>query len=158
MYEKTTQNARDRCYRLLALRPRTEYELRVSLKKWGFPPSVTDEVITGLKERRILNDALFASDWIRWRLSSKAVGKEYLRSELRSRGVDREIAESILLDYDEDSELKVALDLARKRIARRGSGLTWRKLAGFLIRRGFSHDVVTKVCHILVDNGRMDIS
>jgi len=150
------QVARNKCYRLLALRPRTEYELRSRLHESGYPARVTDRVLADLKEKGLINDALFARDWVSWRLCSKPVGKAYLRAELRHKGVERSIIENTLADYDDESEMEKALALARKRLARKGDGPALRRLAGFLARRGFSSHVVTKVLRLLADEGRID--
>ncbi len=156
-YAKDVQVAKDKCLRLLTYRPRTEYELKCRLKQAGFDTAVIEETISVLHRTGLLNDKLFASDWVRWRLSVKPVGREYLRSELRHKGVDSDIIEESLHDYATSDELQKALALARKR-AERCTKLTWRRLVSYLGRRGFSHDVVLKVCNIMVDNGRLDIS
>ncbi len=156
-YAKDVQVAKDKCYRLLTYRPRTEYELKCRLKQAGFDTSVIEETISILHRTGLLNDKLFAKDWVSWRLSAKPVGREYLRSELRHKGINSVIIEESLHDYTFSDELYNALRLARKR-AERCTKLTWCRLAGYLGRRGFSHDVVSKVCNILADNGSLDIS
>ncbi|AGL01330.1 regulatory protein RecX [Desulfoscipio gibsoniae] len=156
-YEKDIQMAKEKCFNLLTYRPRTEYELKCRLKQAGFDTAVIENTISTLQRTGLINDGLFAREWVRWRLSVKPVGREYLRSELRQKGIDSAIVEASLHDYDTGDEFEKALALARKR-AGRCSKLTWRRLAGYLGRRGFSHDVVTKVCNMLAGNGVLDIS
>jgi len=154
---KDVQRANDKCFRLLTYRPRSEYELKCRLEQAGFDPAVIEETIAMLHRTGLLNDQLFASDWVKWRLATKPVGREYLRLELRQKGIDIAIIEESLHDYDTSDELEKALVLARKR-AERCTNLTWSRLSGYLGRRGFPHDVVTKVCNMLADNGQLDIS
>ncbi|TYO97855.1 regulatory protein RecX [Desulfallas thermosapovorans] len=156
-YEKDVQMAKDTCLRLLTYRPRTEYEMRCHLRQRGFGTDVINETIFRLSKVGLINDELFARDWVRWRLNAKPVGREYIRYELRQKGVDNAIIEDTLRDYGDGDELEMALVLARKR-AGRCTGLTRRKLAGYLSRRGFSPGVVTTVCNTLADNGGLDIS
>jgi regulatory protein len=131
--------------------------LKCRLKQAGFDTTVIEETISIMHRTGLINDELFARDWVSWRLSAKPVGREYLRSELRHKGIDSAIIEESLHDYDTSDELEKALVLARKK-AECCTKLTWCRLASYLGRRGFSHDVVLKVCNILADNGRLDIS
>lgn len=154
---KDVQAAKHKCFRLLTYRPRTEYELQNRLKEAGFDNAVIEETMTILYRTGLINDQLFANDWVNWRLSTKPVGREYLRSELRHKGVDSAIIEQALKDYDAADELDKALAVAQKR-AECTSRLTRSRLAGYLGRRGFPYAVVIKVCDIMADNGRLDIS
>lgn len=153
VFENSTREAMNKCYRLLAFRPRTEYELKSRLSQIGYHSGIIDEVMADLKNKGLLNDEIFSHDWVRWRLASKAVGKEYLRAELRYKGVDSSIIENTLMHYDEDNELKKALDLARNRLSRQGARLTKRKLLNLLNRRGFTGYVIKKAYLLLVDEG-----
>ncbi|KAF1084607.1 Regulatory protein RecX [Sporotomaculum syntrophicum] len=154
---KGVQAAKNKCYRLLTYKPRTEYELKCRLKEAGFDNAVIEETISILYRKGLLNDELFASDWVSWRLSTKPVGREYLRNELRHKGIDNTIIEKSLKGYGPEDELEKALVLAQKR-AERYTRLTWSRLAGYLGRRGFPYAVVVKVCDIMADNGQLDIS
>lgn len=144
------KKAKNKCYRLLALRPRTEYELRQALKKMSSSQQASSVIINELKEQKLIDDEYFAVNWVSWRLSSKPVGKDFLRSELKYKGIDRKIIEESLSGYNDDMELEMAMLAARKK-AGQYDCKTWRKLAGFLARRGFSSDVIRKVGCILAD-------
>ncbi|WP_347490909.1 regulatory protein RecX [Desulfoscipio sp. XC116] len=156
-YDKNVQMAKNRCFRLLTYRPRTEYELKCRLKQAGFDTAVIEETILILQRVGLIDDKLFARDWVRYRLATKPVGREYLRCELRHKGIDNVIIEDLLCDYDDQDELEKALALARKRM-RHCTKLNRRTLSGYLNRRGFSCAVVAKVCNTLADNGQLDIS
>ncbi|MBF7083046.1 regulatory protein RecX [Desulfallas sp. Bu1-1] len=150
MSAQDLRKAREKCYRLLAARSRTEQELRHRLADAGFAGDVTDEIILELKHKNLLNDEAYAGNWVRWRLTVKPVGREYLRKELKYKGIGSEIIDSVLIDYDHERELQNALTLARQRLERE-RGITWRRLAAFLHRRGFSTEIVAAVYRLLVE-------
>nr|WP_165613447.1 regulatory protein RecX [Desulfotruncus arcticus] len=140
----------------MALRPRTEYELRQALINTDISEEVINAIIAQLKDQKLIDDEYFAANWVSWRLAAKPVGKDFLRSELKYKGVDRKIIEKSLSGYNDDRELEMAMLAARKK-AHQHDCQTWRKLAGFLARRGFSSDVIRKVGSMLA-GGSLDIS
>ncbi len=64
-----------------------------------------------------------------------------IAGELAAKGIDRETARAAMAGSDRQAQLEAAL-----RLARRGSGLEARALAGRLLRRGFTWDVVREAC------------
>jgi len=151
------KKAKNKCYRLLALRPRTEHEIKQALKRMSINQQEINTVIQELKEQELIDDECFAVNWVSWRLSSKPVGKEFLRLELKYKGIDRKIIEKCLSGYNNDMELEMAIKAARKKVLQYDCN-TWRKLAGFLARRGFSSDVIRKVGCMLAEGSEVDIS
>jgi len=157
MPEAAFKKARDRCYKLLAHRSRTVYELQTRLEKAGFEASVIEAVLTSLSEQKLLDDRLFAREWIAGRLAAKPVGSGYLWAELLQKGVDREIIAGELHGYDEDCQYEAALRLAYGKM-KPGTEIKWRRIAGLLFRRGFGRSVINKVYRTIVEDGRFDIS
>jgi regulatory protein len=70
-----------------------------------------------------------------------------MKWELRRKGVAPELVEEALERIGEDKELEMALDLATRKLG--GASVSdpesKRKLAGFLQRRGFHWDIVSRV-------------
>ncbi len=157
MTETVFKQAKDKCYRLLAYRSRTAYELQTRLARAGFEESVIETVLAQLKEQKFLDDKLFAKDWIKQRLATKSVGARYLWAELLQKGINREIIADELLGYDEDCEYEAARRLAYRKM-NPGTGIKWCRIAGLLSRRGFSGTVINKVYRTIVEDGRFDIS
>lgn len=157
MPETTFKQAKDRCYRLLAYRSRTVYELQTRLEKAGFSESVIEAVLAQLTEQRLLDDKSFARDWINRRMATKPVGPRYLWAELLQKGINREIIADELRGYDEDYEYDAAMRLAYGKM-NPGTGIKWRRIAGLLSRRGFSGSVINKIYRTIVEDGRFDIS
>ncbi len=150
----SSRKALQKSYRLLALRPRSEYELRCKLTQAGFTSEEADGAIETLKRQNLLDDEAFAAGWVRWRLATKPAGRNYLRAELQQKGVAGHVIEKALRQYDMNREFAAALALAQKKLDRASAGLTWRRLASFLHRRGFSAGVIHKVGCTLAGEGR----
>ncbi len=139
------QKARDYAFLLLKFRLRSEYELRQRLKKKRFAEEIIDETLVFLKEKSFLDDNLFARSWIQSRLR-RPFGLRRIKEELRIKGLDREIINNQLHEIEKDySEEEVVRVIARKRLDKlKGieSSNAKRRLYAYLLRRGFSPEVV----------------
>lgn len=158
MPDDELRRARNKCYRLLAYRARTVYELKCRLEQDGFAPPVIESVLARLREQKLLDDHAFADNWVRSRLAAKPVGVAYLRAELRHKGVDGEIIDDVLADYDEESEYQAAMRLLDTKLGCGDTAVKWRRVAGLLSRRGFSGAVINRVYRTVTEEGRFDIS
>lgn len=70
-----------------------------------------------------------------------------IRYELISKGISKDIIEEVL-NLDFQDEFDRALNLAKKRIKQYkddDKNAVYRKLGGFLYRRGYSYEIVSKV-------------
>ncbi len=136
--------ARDYAFFLLKFRLRSENELVQRLKLKKIPEETIKEVISFLKEKRFIDDNVFARAWLNSRLK-RPLGLRRIKQELRQKGVDKEIIEqetAKLKDYSED---KIVLDLAKGRLNRL-KGIDQvsakRRVYAYLVRRGFSPEIV----------------
>ncbi|MCI0660515.1 MAG: RecX family transcriptional regulator [Acidobacteria bacterium] len=144
-YERTF----DRALNLLSYKPRSLAEMRARLleKEWA-EESVVDQVISRLEELGYLNDEQFAANFANSRLTAKPIGRTRLRHDLRRRKLPPETIENALDGaYEQKSEeelIKIAID---KRVRLKGAPTTReeaKKLFDYLIRRGFSYDLVLR--------------
>jgi len=132
--------------RRLASRDHSEQELRRVLLRRGFPTSDIERAIERLRSARYLDDAGFARRFALSRLATRGLGRNRIRAALRQRGVPRSLAEAGL-DYalGEVAESELLDELATKywkRHARDDPRKRVIKLRAFLLRRGFTADVV----------------
>lgn len=139
------QKARNYAFLLLKFRLRSEKELAERLKRKKFEPRVISETLAFLKEKRFLDDRLFAKTWIEWRIA-KPLGVIRLRQELRAKGIDKEIIDETLEEVKKNySEESVVSGLAKERF-KKLKGVERNKakqrILGYLLRRGFSTDLV----------------
>nr|NIV91374.1 hypothetical protein [candidate division KSB1 bacterium] len=140
---------KDKAFRYLAGRAHSEKELRTKLNMKGYDNHLTDQVITELKEAKFIDDAEFAVSYARSRLLQNPMGEKLLRHELWQKGVNEELIEQTVLKvYSEESQTDLAKKLFDKRKARY-KDLTdpqsRKKMGEFLLRRGFSWEVIKEV-------------
>ncbi|MFP5224650.1 MAG: regulatory protein RecX [Actinomycetota bacterium] len=129
--------------RLIERQDRTTADLRARLVARGFSIETVEWVIDRLVSKDLLNDRRFAERFAELAASERGMGSRRVRMELVRRGVEPEMATETGLDLaitDHDR----AVASARKR-AKRLEGLpnevAYRRLLGFLARKGFPPDV-----------------
>ena len=112
----TTDKATQSAYRLLALRPLSEKELRTKLTQKGFSRSVVDSVAARFKELGYVNDASFARQWARMLAVNRLWGNRRIEMGLREKGISRElIADAIALAREEITEKAAIIQLLGKK-------------------------------------------
>jgi len=144
-YEKTFERALN----LLSYKPRSLAEMRSRLmeKDWA-EESVVDQVIARLEELGYLNDEQFAANFASSRLTAKPLGRTRLRRDLRRKKLPSETIETALDGaYEQQSEEALIERAISKRVKSKGAPATReeaKKLFDYLIRRGFSYDLVIR--------------
>jgi len=148
----------DRAFRLLAVRDRTERELRTRLARAEVSAADIEAVITRLRELGYLDDARFASARARGLVATRGLGPRAVAQKLAQAGVARELAQRAIGDAFEgqDEATLARAALAKKHPQAFGSRdpkLRARALR-FLIGRGFSPSVAARVLDLeLPDDG-----
>jgi len=141
--------------RLLGRRARSVAEIRQALQKKEAEPELIEAVIGELKELKFLNDLEFARSWVRSRDRVSPRGEFRLRQELLEKGIAKDLISQVLAERKEAagedegmSEFELAQQVAETR-SRSYSHLPVearrRRLAGFLQRRGFSIDTISRI-------------
>lgn len=141
-------NALNQAYRLLAVRDRSEDELRARLRIKGYGKRRIDEVIASLKGKGYIDDNRFAKDWIQSRSLCNQKGAFAIRDELLKKGIDKALIEDIMKDEGGYNEYEAAKALAAKKIESLGDagGVKIKKsVYSYLARRGFSFDVINEI-------------
>jgi regulatory protein len=154
-HEGEVQRVVDRALRMLAFRARASAELKRGLEQKGERGPHVDAAIARLLAAGALDDEAFAQHFARGRLGGGAVGRSRVVRELVVRGVDRSSAEGAVRQAADDtgaSEGEAVERAARKKL-RSLEGLApdvrRRRLYGFLARRGFAHDEISRVLRTL---------
>jgi len=132
--------------RVLGYRARSEREMRLKLQRKGFSAQVTDRTLMELTRLELLDDREFTRGWV---ASRAGYGPIRLRYELRQKGIDADLAEDTISTLrSEADDFTTAWQLARK--ALHGDVLRDRaallRLRQMLLRRGFTRDIVNRVC------------
>lgn len=132
---------------LLSYRQRSEKEIFNSLKKKGNEEYYIEKAIEYCRNQNYLNDKSFAESFIKDKTNINKLGSQRIRYELISKGISKEIIEDVLQINNED-EYEMAKDLALKKLKSykgQDNNSIYRKLGGFLQRRGYTYDIVSKV-------------
>jgi regulatory protein len=111
------QKAKQKAFRLLAVRPRSEEELRSRLKQKGFDEEVIEATITRLRELKYLDDESFAGQWARNLGANRLFGNRRIASSLREKGIPPQLIEQAIAGLrSEISETDAILKLIRKKV------------------------------------------
>ena len=97
-------------------------------------------IIERLKSRGYLDDFKFAEYYVENRFVKKGVSLKRLRMELMKKGVSKEIVEEVLAGSGRNDEEEI-----RKMIVKKRSRYTDEKLTAYLVRQGFSYDLVREL-------------
>lgn len=145
------ERAHEIALRFLRYRPRSEREVADHLRRKGFDAQTVEAVLERLRRVGLVDDRAFARFWVENRAAFRPRGRTALQAELRRKGVPPAIIQEVLAEASPD-ERALALRLARER-ARRLRGLDprtlRRRLAGYLLRRGFDGELVMEVLQAL---------
>ncbi|MBR6186241.1 MAG: regulatory protein RecX [Clostridia bacterium] len=134
MRERGYPHALEAAMKYLALRERSEQEVRARLRRSCFDENVIRRVLDTLGLHDLVSDARFAGQWVRSR--SRKYGKNRIAQELRMKGVAGEEARAALDGLPEEEEYARALSQAQK-LQKKYRGEP-RKLVQALVRRGYA--------------------
>lgn len=134
----------DKAYRFLSYRMRSEKEVRDKLLE-KYDAKTVQEAIKKLREYKYISDSEFARSWVQNRITGRS--KRALKVELLKKGIKKEVIDEALSDINSDAEYENALALVRS--LRKYQNLTreeaYKKVGGFLSRRGYSYEIIKKV-------------
>ena len=143
--EKLEKRARNVLLFQLSRSMKTKWQLAQILEKREIPAEIARSLLDRFEEVQLIDDAVFAAAYVRSRVekgkSSRIIGRE-----LQQKGVDRSIVEEAISGISRDDEEKMVLELGRARWDRLVDvppDARYRRVAGFLMRRGFSSSMVS---------------
>lgn len=144
--------AKNYAFLLLKFRPRSEKEIYQRLKKKKFDDRIIKETIAFLKDKDFINDNYFAKAWVESRLK-RPLGLRRIKQELRIKGIGKEIIDSQIDEIKKNySEEDIVAEIARERFNRLKNiepEKAKRRLYAYLLRRGFSPEIVIDVINKL---------
>lgn len=135
-----------RCYDAAAIflsyRPRSESELRERLHTKGQPEISIDEVVSRMKEQKLIDDLAFAEFWKDNRDSFSPRSQWLTSRELRRKGIAEDIIEQVVGPLDDDESAYRAAYKKARNLPRKDYQSFRRRLGDHLQRRGFSYGVI----------------
>jgi len=146
--KESLEKAKNYCFLLLKFRLRSEKEIYERLKKKKFEEEIIRQTVAFLKDKGFIDDELFAKAWIESRLK-KPLGLRRIRQELNLKGIDAGIIESriseIKKNYPERDLVERIAHERFKRLKCIEPGLARERVYAYLLRRGFSPEVIIDV-------------
>lgn len=147
---KSSKTAIDTAVRFIAVRDRTENEVRDKLIEFSFDKEEIDEAIEELYNSLLLNDEEYAKEYVRSKLAVKPISRRVLIDKLKSHKLSEENIELAMEQYDSSSEYENAFQEAKSfclaYVNCEDDALTKRKKKDKLIRRliahGYPYDIV----------------
>jgi len=140
--------AREIVLRMLTASPKTRSQLAEGLRRKDCPDDVAAAVLDRLEGVGLIDDAIFATDFVRREQSAKGLSGRALAQRLRAKGVDADTARDALEALDPVLEEDQARDLVARRL-RSMAGLDavvqTRRLAGMLARKGYGPELLMRV-------------
>jgi len=133
--------------RFLAFRPRSQREVRDRLARAGIDDGAAAQIITELLNKGSIDDSSFARQWARGKVLNGTSGEKLIRKQLMQRGVAVRLIDEILAEeLPREDALQAARLLAEKRLARidQREPRERKKVQDYLLRRGYSWDVVAQ--------------
>lgn len=141
--------AYDRALNYVAIRRRSEWEIREYLKRKEYEPEVVEATLGRLSDKGYSDDLAFAKAWVENRRLLKATSKRRLQQELRAKRVSDDVIQQVL-SQDETDEREVLKEL----VARKRQQTRYRddlKLMQYLSRQGYSYDDIKTALHSEMD-------
>ena len=134
----------------MTYRQRSEKEIIDKLKRKGFSEDIIENTLIYLKEYNLINDLEFSKSFVNDKINLNKFGPERIKYELYRKGISQEIIEKVLA---EDEEYDRALELAKKKLPsykNDDKNAKYRKLGGFLQRKGYSYECISKILRELL--------
>ncbi|UQZ37290.1 RecX family transcriptional regulator [Paenibacillus sp. PK3_47] len=160
--EIVVADERQRAYveglRYLERKPRTAHEITRRLREKEIGETIIAEVVQRLQQERFIDDPLYAQQWAEQRIMNQRKGKMWIRQELREKGIDKALITEALENITPEQELESALQTGRKKwnLIRGDVNDKRRKTGAFLMRRGYTGEMVRQVLNILREEEDFD--
>lgn len=156
--EKAKAPVRERALRLLDARMRSAHELTDRLVKAKFPRPVVEEVVRELARDGLVDDAVFAREWVRVRHARRGKSSAMLDRELERKGISPELRAAALEQISEDDEESMVRAIIEKKARsikevptdRKGRDRDLRRLVGVAARRGFPQGLCISIAKEVV--------
>jgi regulatory protein len=147
--KQDSQETRSRAFnyslKYLSYRPRSVKEIYDYLIRKNFAEDTISHVLKKLTDLKFLDDEEFAKAWIRSR-QIKGKSKFIIKNELRLKGLTNELIEPFLKEAKDDLEAARELfEKKKKSLGKLPKEELKRKISGFLQRRGYSWEMVSKL-------------
>lgn len=145
--------AKNKAVKYISYQSRTEKEVTEKLKECEYSDDIIFRVIETMKKYNYINDKEYAKNFLTSKLNLKGYGIFKISFDLKQKGISDDIINDII-ENTELNENKRALEVLEKKL--RGKKISdykeKQKLYNFLLRRGFSYDVIKEAVNNFQEN------
>lgn len=142
------ERAREYILRALTASAKTRQQLAKRLADRDIPPATAEKLLNRFVEVGLIDDGAYAMSLARTRYTERGLSRRAIAAELRRKGLDQHHIDPALDQIDQDDEETAARQLVRgrlPRLARLAPDVQYRRLAGFLGRKGYSSGLANRV-------------
>lgn len=165
VHEEAKAKVRHRALLLLDQRARSRAELDTRLTRLEFDPGLIQDVLDDLERCGLVDDAVFATEWVRQRHVTRGKSRRALDQELVAKGVSADIRASALEIIAEDDEFDMAEEIAIKKARtiksppgdRREYEKLLARVVGVMARRGYSQSMCLTIGKRVLDRRIADL-
>lgn len=149
MHTVLPKRAKLRSMNLLKAKEYTENQLRDKLKQGGYPKEVIDEAVQYVKSYHYVDDDRYAAAYIEYQIDKRS--RQRIVQDLMKKGISRECIEKQWRYLEElgvtvDEENMISEWLKKKNYCDAEADIKEkRRMYGFLLRKGFSAEKISKV-------------
>lgn len=146
------EKAKDLALRYIAVRMRSEFELKTYLRKKEYELPVINRVVQYCFDRGYLDDGQYAAMLTRDMININRYGKRKMYAILRKRGISPDTISRVLLEQvDEREQINIAQELAEKKLKTiKDAAKAKEKLFRYLKQRGFNYSTIAEVINRLL--------
>ncbi len=137
-----------------AYRDRSHKEVEEKLNKMNMIPAAQEQIIIQLMQEDFLNEERFARSFVRGKFRIKKWGKIKIKQELKFREISSPIIKIALTEIEQEKYNATLYELAEKKLnllKEPDSFKKKRKLADFLLRKGYESNLVYEVVNELLE-------
>lgn len=157
--EEEKAEVRRRGLLLLDHRARSRAELKKRLLALEFEEAIVEMVLDDFEAANLLDDELFATEWVRQRHQRRGKSRTVLDRELQEKGIPQSVRAEALEQVTAESEEDIARSLAEKKARsikvkpadRADYDKALRRIVGVLARRGFNQGMSLQIAKQVLD-------
>jgi regulatory protein len=137
-----------------AYRDRCHKEVEEKLREMNMIPAAQEQIIMELMQEDFLNEERFARSFVRGKFRIKRWGKIKIKRELKFKEISAPIIKIALTEIDQQKYTATLYELAEKKLRLIKEHYKFkkkRKLADFLLRKGYESNLVYEAINELLE-------
>lgn len=150
----TVKEATIKLMQFCVYRDRSHKEVEEKLREMNMIPAAQEQIIMELMQEDFLNEERFARSFVRGKFRIKKWGKIKIKQELKFREISAPIIKIALTEIDHQKYTTTLYELAEKKIRLLKESDKFkkkRKLADFLLRKGYESNLVYEVTNEVLE-------